>query len=75
MAVSDPGVAFPIFIFIPFRTTTRTTTQGCYCQMIVPILLRGSIDVRHFLGEGRVGGVNLTCMLYFLLVCRFFCSL
>jgi len=38
--------------------------------MIVPALLRGSTDFRHFLGGGRVGGAILTCMLYFLLVRR-----
>ena len=55
------------FIFITFRTTTTTrTTQGCYCQMIVPALLRGSIDFRHFLGEGECEeGGNLTLYVVF----------
>ena len=57
-----------IFIFIPSRSARSNNKNNtrCYCQMIVPTLLRGSIDFGHFLGGGESGSrkFNVSCKLY-----------
>lgn len=64
------------FIFIPFRKSTKTRTQGATVQYCVVkrscLPCPAARSISGTFSEGGESGRNLTCMLHFLLVCRLF---